>query len=354
MSAPAPASVTVIIVAFNAGTFLKPCLDALAAQSFPGFEAVIVDNASTDGSVTEDILPDARFSIDRPGSNLGFAAANNRIAQRSGARWIALLNPDTCAAPDWLEKLLEGAQRWPDAAAFGSTQLRLDEPDVLDGAGDVWHAAGIAWRALEACPASDNPPEGETFAPCAAAALYDRATFLHLGGFDESFFCYCEDVDYGFRLRLAGGRCVQLADAIVYHAGSGTTGRHSDFTLFHGHRNRVHVFVKNTPGIWFWLLLPGHVALNLRILQKAPSDAYAVTLKRAYRAAWDNRKAILASRRATQKARKAPVRDILRAMAWTPKLITRRAALVDKSGRRIIGSRRAGFVYPASTGHQHD
>ncbi|WBQ12764.1 glycosyltransferase family 2 protein [Hyphomonadaceae bacterium BL14] len=342
MTTPGPDHVTVIVVAHNAGSFLKPCLEALAAQSFADFTAIIVDNASTDGAVTDAILPDARFQIDTPGSNLGFAAANNRAAANTGSRWIALLNPDTRAAPDWLEQLLAGAGRWPDAAAFGSTQLRLDEPDILDGAGDVWHAAGVAWRALEGRPASENPPEGETFAPCAAAALYDRATFLRLGGFDESFFCYCEDVDFGYRLRLAGGRCIQLADAVVYHAGSGTTGRYSDFTVFHGHRNRVWVFLKNTPGLLMWALLPGHLLLNLRMLQNAPTDTYRSTLLRAYAAAWKGRKPIMRQRRRIQKERRARLIDLVRAMAWTPKLVTRRAALVDKSGRRINGPRGIG------------
>lgn len=330
-----PPEVTVIIVAHNAGAFLRPCLDALAAQTYRGFEAVVVDNASTDGSVEPSVLPDARFRIFAPGENLGFAAANNAVARAVDSRWIALLNPDTRATPEWLEKLLLGAQRWPDAAALGSTQTRLDEPEILDGAGDVWHAAGIAWRALEGHSLSLNPPEGETFAACAAAALYDRETFLNLGGFDEVFFCYCEDIDFGFRLRLAGGFSVQIADAVVLHAGSGTTGRDSEFTLFHGHRNRVWVFIKNTPGLLMWLLFPVHVALNLRILQKAPSDAYRQTLKRAYSAAWRDRRPILASRRMVQSGRCVSMLQLARMMAWTPKKITKRSALLDKSGKRI-------------------
>jgi GT2 family glycosyltransferase len=327
--------VTVIIVAHNAGAFLRPCLAALAAQTYQDFEAVLVDNASTDGAVDPDCLPDDRFRIFAPGENLGFAAANNQVAREVSSRWIALLNPDTRATAEWLENLLKGAERWPGAAAFGSTQTRLSEPEILDGAGDVWHAAGIAWRALEGHSVSENPPEGETFAACAAAALYDRQTFVDLGGFDETFFCYCEDIDFGFRLRLARGFSVQIRDAVVLHAGSGTTGRDSEFTLFHGHRNRVWVFIKNTPGLLMWLLLPLHVALNLRILQKAPSDAYRQTLKRAYAAAWDGRKEILAARRKVQVRRGVSMMQLARMMAWTPKKITKRSALLDKSGQRI-------------------
>jgi len=73
-----------------------------------------------------------------------------------------------------------------------------------------------------------------------------------------------EDVDLGFRLRLVGYRCLYVPQSVVYHVGSGTTGgQHSDFAMYHGHRNLVWTFVKNMPGILFWMLLPLHVSLNL-------------------------------------------------------------------------------------------
>jgi GT2 family glycosyltransferase len=81
------------------------------------------------------------------------------------------------------------------------------------------------------------------FAPCAAAALYRRDVLLEVSGFDESYFAYLEDVDLGFRLRLAGYRCLYVPDAVVRHVGSATTGgQHSDFSVYHGHRNLVIVY----------------------------------------------------------------------------------------------------------------
>lgn len=328
-----PPTITVIIVAYNSGAFLQPCIDALARQSFTDFEAVIVDNASTDGAVDALALPDDRFRIDRPGANLGFAAANNRIARSVSSPWIALLNPDTQAAPDWLQALLDGARDWPECPAFGSTQLRLDEPDVLDGAGDVWFAGGVAWRALEGRPASDNPPDGETFAPCGAAAFYDRARFVELGGFDERFFCYCEDVDYGFRVRLTGQSCIQLSRAIVYHAGSGTTGRHSEFTLLHGHRNRIWVFFKNTPLWLLAVLTPVHLAINLYLYLRADPERRGY-LRRAYSQAWAGLGAVMKQRKALARLRTGSVRALMRAMIWSPLLVTRRGAKLDGHGQR--------------------
>ena len=85
-----------------------------------------------------------------------------------------------------------------------------------------------------------------------------------VGGFDEDFFCYLEDVDLGFRLRLAGHRCMLVPDAVAHHIGSATTGgQHSDFAIYHGHRNLVWTFIKNMPGALFWLFLPWHLVMNL-------------------------------------------------------------------------------------------
>ncbi|WP_158913036.1 glycosyltransferase family 2 protein, partial [Caulobacter sp. S45] len=243
-----PPTATVVIVAYESGAFLQPCVDALAAQTFADFEAVIVDNASSDGSVERLTLPDARFRVRPMGYNSGFAVANNVAARESASEFLVLLNPDAVADSAWLERFIAAARARPEAASFGATQLRLDEPGVLDGIGDVWHAAGLAWRAGEGWPVSRAAGDGEIFGPCGAAALYRRDLFLVSGGFDERFFCYCEDVDLAARLRGMGARSYRVADAVVRHAGSGISGRRSDFTLFHGHRNRIWVFVKNTPG----------------------------------------------------------------------------------------------------------
>jgi GT2 family glycosyltransferase len=319
----APAA-TVCIVAYQSGAFLQPCLDALARQTFADFVAVVVDNDSTDGSIEAVRLPDARFRIERMGRNLGFAAANNVAARASRAPWLATLNPDTPADPGWLAALRAATRRWPGAASFGSTQVSLDRPDELDGVGDVWHAAGMAWRARLGRPVSETPPEGESFGPCAAAALYRRDLFLELGGFDETYFCYCEDVDMAYRLRLAGWTSVQVPDAVVRHAGSGISGRTSEFTLFHGHRNRVWTFVKNTPGAWLWALLPYHLAYDALMTYTSFRIGRGGPVLRAHWAALAGLGPILAARRKVQRTRKARLSDLARAMAWEPRAPLRR------------------------------
>ena len=258
--------VSVIVVNWNGEQFIERCLLALMVQTVKPHEIILVDNASSDRSVElVRRFPSVRLiSCDR---NSGFARGNNLAIEASSAEseWIALINPDAFAEPRWLEALLLATDANPGFAVFGSKLVNAADPTVLDGAGDVYHVSGRVWRKGQGAlvPISAES-ESEMFSPCAAAALYRRSALRELGGFDEDYFCYVEDVDLGFRLKLAGRRCLYVPQSVAHHVGSGTTGgQHSDFALYHGHRNLVWTFVKDMPGMLFWLLLPLHVALNL-------------------------------------------------------------------------------------------
>lgn len=260
------AKVTVIIVNWNGEKFLEQCLTALMAQTVKPHEIIVLDNASSDGSL-EIVLrfPSVRLiDLDR---NTGFAQGNNlavKVASKA-SEWIALINPDAFVESYWLEALLVAAESNPEFDVFGSMLLNAAAPALLDGTGDAYHVSGLVWRMKNGSPVPTSvESESEIFSACAAAALYRRSAWQNIGGFDEDYFCYVEDVDLGFRLRLAGYRCLYVPQSLVYHVGSGTTGgQHSDFAMYHGHRNLVWTFVKDMPGILFWLLLPLHVALNL-------------------------------------------------------------------------------------------
>ena len=257
--------ISVIVVNFNSGALLGECLRHLRAQTRCPEQIIVVDNASHDGSADqlEDDYPGVR--VIRLNHNLGFAVANNLAARQAGdVEWLALLNPDAFPAPDWLERLLAAARAHPECASFGARLLDAGDPGRLDGTGDVYHVSGLAWRRDHGrSVASGTTEAGEIFAPCAAAALYRRAAFQEAGGFDEDYFCYFEDVDLGFRLRLLGYGCRYVPDAVVRHVGSAITGRRSPFSLYHGHRNLVWTWCKNMPGPLLWLYLPQHLLLNL-------------------------------------------------------------------------------------------
>lgn len=114
-----------------------------------------------------------------------------------------------------------------------------ERSDRLDGIGDVYHLSGLVWRnGYGAALRPDYERGMEIFSACAGAALYRRAALSAIGGFDKGYFCYVEDVDLGFKLRLAGNRAMYVQDAVVRHIGSVSTGGvHSDFAVYYGHRN---------------------------------------------------------------------------------------------------------------------
>ncbi|MEM9749850.1 MAG: glycosyltransferase family 2 protein [Pseudomonadota bacterium] len=325
--APTPPRVTVIIVNYNSGHDLRDCVDTLLTQTFQAFEILIIDNASADGSIEALGDPPAKAKILRQRENLGFAGGNNLAVRAATTPLVVLLNPDTLAEPDWLEWLVDAADRYPDVAMFGSTQIDLARPDRLDGAGDVMHGTGFMYRGHHGAPAETLPGRGEAFAPCAAAALYRRDAFLGAGGFDEQFFCYCEDVDLAYRLRLSGHRCYQIAEARVRHKGSASTSKRSDFALYHGSRNRIWTFVKNTPGPIFWPLIPIHAGLTLILMLMAlrrPKELRAII--RGVRDGLKGLPVIWRDRRAISRLRTARLGDIARALTWSPMKLARREA----------------------------
>ena len=265
-------TVAVIIVNWNSGDLLRRCLESLGRQHRYPNHTVVVDNASTDNSLllAENAL--RNVELIRLSENVGFAKANNVGAQAAReCDGIALLNPDAFAEPGWLDALVSAAAREPSIAAFAS-QMRLDAtPEYLDGAGDTYHVSGRAWRNGHRTTSASWPAtDVEVFAPCAAAAFYRREAFDDVGGFDDDYFCYFEDVDLGFRLRLRGHRCLYVHDSVVRHVSSALSGYRSDFAVYHGERNAVWTFVKDMPGPLLWLYLPQHLALNVAALLYYP------------------------------------------------------------------------------------
>jgi len=308
-------SVTVLIVNWNSGVLLGKCLRHLKEQTVQPERVLVVDNASSDDSATSAEAFE-NVTVYRMTNNLGFAAGNNHGLAECDSEFVALLNPDAFPQPDWLERLVSAAKTHPDVSAFGSRQLNHENPEILDGTADSYHMSGLVWRERHGVQqqVGDLVPQ-EIFSPCAAAALYRRQALMDVGNFDEDYFCYVEDVDLGFRLRLAGHKAMYVPDAVVRHVGSATTGgQHSDFSVYYGHRNLVWTYVKDMPGILFWLLLPLHVALNfVTVIYFVIRGQGKVIL----RAKWDSIKGIPSmwnKRREIQAHRRISVIDIWRAL----------------------------------------
>ncbi len=310
----------IIIVAWNCWELLFRCLDALEGQTLTNSRTIVVNNGNELTEQSELVGRYRNVLFQQSLSNLGFATGNNRGIDLAGdAQWIMLLNPDTVPAPDWLEKMLAATVQHPDFSFFGARLLQAQDDALLDGDGDCYHVSGLPWRSGMGLPVALAPTvPRETFAPCAAAALYPTKALREAGGFDEDFFCYMEDVDLGFRLRLAGYRCMTVPGAEVLHVGSATTGKRSSFYIYYGQRNLVWTYVKNMPGVLFWLFLPLHLALNIAgVLRYALSGQFLVVWRAKYDAVrmlpkmWQKRQEI-------QKTRRASLTEILKVLDKRP------------------------------------
>ena len=255
-------AVSVVIVSWNGRQHLERCLRAVAAQRDVSAETILVDNGSTDGTAAfvQEAFPWVRLV--RLETNAGFTGGNNAGVREARGRYVALLNNDTEAAPDWLARLLAGVDETAGYALVTSRVVYMDEPGVLDSAGDGFTRAGGAFKHGHGQPVSTAGASREVFGVCGAACLMPTALFRDLGGFDDAFFASHEDVDLSYRARLRGYRCRYVADAVVLHKGSATLGRLSGHAVFHGQRNLEWVYVKNTPAALLWPTLPAHLLYN--------------------------------------------------------------------------------------------
>jgi len=314
-----PGSVAVVVVNFNGGKYLQRCLRAIDAQSRRPDRVIVVDNASTDASLKDAQSQFPQFLYVANGTNVGFAAANNQafdICSSLGMEYVALLNPDAFAEPDWLAKLLAAAESGAGYASWASCQMRADAPTEVDGLGDTYHISGSAWRRrhgqlLDRAWLVDR----DVFCACAAAALYRLDAVRSVGGFDSDLFCYMEDVDLGFRLRLMGYGCRFITAARVEHVGSGLSGYRSATATYYGQRNLVWVFAKNMPAGLIWLLLPLHVAMNAMMIVVCGLRGQFFVVLRAKLDALRGLKGLPAKRRAVQAGATTPTGVIWRSLS---------------------------------------
>jgi GT2 family glycosyltransferase len=242
-------AVTAIVLNFNGRRLLEVVLPSLARQTAVPHQVMLVDNGSTDDSVEwvratwpdVDLLPLPR--------NVGVAAALNAGVGVARGELVALLNNDLELESNWLGELVAALDRHPDAGSVGGKLLNYYRRDVIDSVGDVFTRAGTAYpRGGGEVDCGQYDEEVEIFAPTAGAALYRACALADVGPFDESFFAYFEDVDWGLRAQLAGYRSWYAPTAVAYHMGSATTGGQRDPFYYALHRrNLIGVAVKNLP-----------------------------------------------------------------------------------------------------------
>jgi GT2 family glycosyltransferase len=256
MPRPAPRP-SVVIPNWNGLRWLPGCLDSLARQTLAPAEVIVVDNGSTDGSLEYLRAQHPTVSLLALGRNTGFAHAVNRGIEHAGHELVALLNTDIVLEPDWLERMVTALTEGPDAttvAAVTGKMLELDDPRYVYDAGDVLRRDGACdQRGRFGCDDGRWDTPGEVFGACAGAALYRSSPLRSLGGFDERYFAYLEDVDLSLRLRLAGWRC-RYEPAVALHAGEGSSHQLSGAHHYLVQRNTLLLVAKAFPLRWLPLV----------------------------------------------------------------------------------------------------
>ena len=244
-------NISVLIISWNNKSDLKNCLNSLLHQTENGFEIIVVDNNSNDGTVEMIRQNFPNVILIEETENLGFAEGCNRGISISTGEWIATLNQDTTVEPDWMAELTLHAQSAEsDLGMLQSQLLFMDEPQLINSTGILLtRNAGGMDRDFRELARKGDPVE-EIFCPTAGAAMYRREMLdqvrLKSGYFDRTFFMYWEDLDLGWRCRLAGWRSLYIPTAIVYHRFQGSSKiigkRYAEFQC---RKNRLRGLLKN-------------------------------------------------------------------------------------------------------------
>jgi GT2 family glycosyltransferase len=240
---------TVTMPNYNGRALLECMLASLQAQTYRDFTTVVVDDGSSDDSLSflEEHWPQVR--VVRLSGRRGVTAAMNACLLAAETELVALFNNDMELDPECLAELVAELDRHPAVGSTTPKMLDFTERDVFDGAGDLLNWRGGGQRrghGIKDTGQYDRPEE--IFGPCGGAALFRRSALDLVGGFDELYFAYYEDVDWAFRAQLAGVGCRYVPAAVLYHRGSATLGRGmTDSNCYQLWRNPLWLIAKCYP-----------------------------------------------------------------------------------------------------------
>ena len=233
---------------------MEPCLQSLANQTCSEFQILVVDNASSDGSIEymRENYPDIELiSLNQ---NYGFSAAVNVGIRHSTTPYVLLLNNDTTVAPEFVDEMIKAIEKSPKIFSVSSKMIQMYHPGLIDSAGDMYTLLGWGYCRGGGLSISNHHTDDIIFSACAGAAIYRRDIFSEIGFFDENHFAYLEDIDVGYRAKIYGYQNTYCSSAIVYHVGSGTSGsKYNTFKVKLSARNSIWLNYKNMP--FFQLLL---------------------------------------------------------------------------------------------------
>jgi GT2 family glycosyltransferase len=308
--------VSVTIVTYNSGRFIKRCLESVLDQKYPNLEIVVIDNASTDG--TADILEqfDDRCRIIYNSENIGFAAAQNQAISVSGGEWVLTLNPDVLLLKNFIQALVEAAHLDPKIGTVCGKLLSiratfdLHDKQLVDSTG-IYFTPML--RHLDR--GSQEVDNGHylnfeyVFGATAAAALYRRQMIedIQIDGefFDPDFFVYREDADVAWRAQLMGWRCIYTPIARGYHVRNVLPGNRRALPPeinMHSVKNRFLMRLKNMTGDlyrrnWFSITTRDLIVVGACLIRERSSLKAFLYLARNWRRVLAKRAEIMKRRR---------------------------------------------------------
>lgn len=239
---------TIIIPNYNGLKFMEPCMAALERQTCRDFDILVVDNGSTDGSV--EWLKEREIPAVFLPENTGFSGAVNVGIRAARTPYVILLNNDTEAEPGYVEELVRAIEASPKIFSVSPRMVQLCHRDLMDDAGDMYSIMGWAYQRGVGQEVERYNRPCHIFSACAGAAIYRREIFDEIGYFDEMHFAYLEDIDVGYRAKIAGYYNRYCPQAVVYHVGSGTSGsKYNSFKVKLAARNNVYLNYKNMPAL---------------------------------------------------------------------------------------------------------
>lgn len=278
--------VTVVIPNYKGEAYLRPCVESLFAGTGLEMDVIIVDNGSRDGCVEEvrRLYPQVEcVCLDQ---NYGFCKAVNIGIRKAETPYVFLLNNDTLVCKGAVEALLASLKKDRRIFSVEAKMIQYQDRTKIDSAGTFYNAFGWAYARGKDRPADQYRKRGPVFSACAGAAMYRREVFEEIGLFDEEHFAYLEDVDVGYRARIAGYRNVYEPMARIIHVGSAASGsRHNEFKVRLSARNNLYLIYKNMPVLQILLNLPfllaGFLVKYLFFLKKGLGAIYLKGLMEA-------------------------------------------------------------------------
>lgn len=293
---------SIVIVNTDEIHHLQRCLPSIYTQNYPDYEVLVIDNASTDGSIAfiQQNFPQVRIIENQ--KNLGYAGANNVGFDNAAGDTVAVLNPDTRVEPDWLLELVLALEEDPTAGLATPKILLMDDPSLINTCGNE-----ITYSGLTVCRGLDQPAdqfkEKEIVSAVSGAAfVIKRAVLDEIGGFDDRFFIYYEETDLCLRAMLAGYKCLYVPTSVVYHQYS---FRYSSAKAFFQERNRYFAMLKALRWRTLMVLMPALLLAEILAWGYSAAHGFDHLLSKFKAYIWlaKNWQLVMAARRKVQATR---------------------------------------------------